>query len=87
MIMEDKLITFASYEMVHDAEFTKDVLVDNGIKAMVVGQMLPNADMYVTGAKLDCVEVKIFAGDLEKATQVIEEYQASLESQDVEDEL
>ena len=74
--MEDKLITFAKYEMLHDAEFVKDVLVENGIRAMVVGEMLSNCNMYVVGARTDCVEVKIFAGDLEQANSVIEEYNA-----------
>lgn len=85
--MGDKLITFASYKMPHDAEFTKDVLVENGIKAMVVGEMLSGAGMYVTGPKLNNVEVQIFAGDLEKAKQVVDEYHTSLEQQNAEDEL
>ena len=70
--MDDKLVTLEGYEVLYEAEFTKDLMEENGIKAMVVGEMLGGAYPYTTlGAKRSVVEVKVFEGDLEKAKEIL----------------
>jgi hypothetical protein len=70
--MDDKLVTLEGYEVLYEAEFTKDLMEENGIKAMVVGEMLGGAYPYTTfGVRRSVIEVKIFAGDLDKAKDIL----------------
>lgn len=67
--MSDELVTIAEYEMVFDAEMAKDCLLDNGIKATVVGDDLIAISPAV-GKTM--VEVKVFAKDAEQAKTILE---------------
>ena len=67
--MDDKLVTLEKYEMLYEAEFTKDILEENGIKAMIVGETL-RGDLY-RFANTAFIELKIFATDVDKAKQII----------------
>ena len=67
--MSDKLVTIAEFDMVFDAEMAKDCLLDNGIKATVVGDDLIAISPAV-GKTM--VEVQVFAEDVEQAKTVLE---------------
>jgi hypothetical protein len=67
--MDDKLVTLGEYSTIYDAEFTRDVLQENGVKAMVVGDSLKDI-MPVDG--MVNVQIKVFAGDLTKAASIIQ---------------
>ena len=72
--MDDKLVTLEKYETLYEAEFAKDVLEENGIKAMVVGdnlQVIPYIDQTVV------VEVKVLTDDLDKAKDILKTQQDS----------
>ena len=66
--MEDELITIDTFETAFEANIAKDLLQDNDIKAVVVGEdlvsMLPPMPMIK-------VELKVFAADVEKAKQIL----------------
>ena len=69
--MDDKLVTLEKYEMLHEAEFTKDVLEENGIKAMVVGENLCHIAPYAAFANTAFVELQVFEGDLDSAKMIL----------------
>ena len=66
--MDDKLVTLGEYATIYDAEFTRDVLQENGVKAMVVGDSLKDI-MPVDG--MINVQVKVFEGDLDNAKKIL----------------
>lgn len=71
--MDDKLVTLARYKALYEAQFAKDVLLENGIKAIVVGGNLAGVPNIVLGATKRVIEVKVFAADIEKAATILEE--------------
>ena len=66
--MEDKLVTLGEYATIYDAEFTRDILEENGVKAMVVGDSLKDI-MPVDG--MVNVQLKVFEGDLDNAKNIL----------------
>ena len=71
--MEDKLVTLKQCDTLFEAEFAKDLLLENNIKAMVVGDQLHNVS-YLSEATI--VQVKVFECDLEKAKDILEQQTA-----------
>ena len=67
--MDDKLITIAEYGSSFDARMTKMNLESNGIKAVIVGEELL---CIAPKAGIPKIQVKVFAGDIEKARQIID---------------
>ena len=68
--MDDKLITAAEYGSSFDARMTKMNLESNGIKAVIFGEELL---WIVPKAGMPKIQVKVFAGDIEKARQIIDD--------------
>jgi len=70
--MDDKLVTLEEFNALFEAEFAKSDLEANGIKAVVVGEMLGGAYPYTTfGARRSVVELKVFAADVDKAKEIL----------------
>ncbi len=68
--MDDKLVTVAEYGSSFDARMTKMNLDSNGIKAVVVGEGLLG---IAPKAGIPKVQVKVFAHDIDKARQLIDD--------------
>ena len=67
--MEEKLVTVASFTDNIQAELAKQLLCDNGIEAVVVGD---NASSVYPLPIIEGPELQVFEGDAEKAKQILE---------------
>lgn len=70
--MDDKLVTLEQYDTLFEAEFAKDLLKENGIKAMVVGDSLKDI-LPVDG--MIYVLLKVFARDVDNAKNILKTHQ------------
>ena len=70
--MDDKLVTLEKYDTLFEAEFAKDLLKENGIKAMVVGDSLKDI-LPVDG--MIYVLLKVFASDVDNAKNILKTHQ------------
>ena len=66
--MEDELITIDTFETAFEANIAKNLLQDNDIEAVVVGEDLVSMLPPIPTVK---VELKVFAADVEKAKQIL----------------
>ncbi len=66
----DKLVTVAEYLELYDAEFAKNRLESEGIKAMVVGEKAQG--IYPIGGNTLCVQLKVFKSDIEQAKSILD---------------
>jgi hypothetical protein len=70
--MDNKLVTLEKYDMLYEAEFAKSDLEANGIKVMVVGEMLRGAyPQNLCNARRAFIELKVFASDVDKAKEIL----------------
>ena len=66
--MEDELITIDTFETAFEANIAKNILQDNDIEAVVVGEDLVSMLPPIPTVK---VELKVFTVDAERAKQVL----------------
>lgn len=69
MIVEDKLVTVASFANYIEAEMAKQKLEYAGIKAVVTGANA--ATMYPIGAAID-VDLQVFGAAARRAREILE---------------
>jgi hypothetical protein len=84
--MEEKLVTVARYDNYVEADMARQVLEDEGIKAVVMGQNVGNTYSGVSGV-ID-IELQTFESQVKEARQILEDTKplTSDESQDDEEE-
>ena len=75
--MSDEFVTIAEFETAYQAEFAKDCLEQNDIKATVVGEDLVS---MVTAMVPVWFEVKVFEKDAERAKAVLEIHKAQCQA-------
>jgi len=68
--MEDRLVTLKKFDTAFGAQFAKDVLEENGIKAIVVGENL-HVVPHLTVSCMDSIELKVFECDVDKAKEIL----------------
>ena len=73
--MDDKLVTLEKYDIDFEAQFAKNALEENGIKAMVVGHNLPHISPYHSFADTAVIELKVFECDVDKAKEILKSQQ------------
>ncbi len=75
--MEDRLITLRNYETIVDAMFDRELLQANNIESTLNNEdsveLLP-----MFGELNEGLRIMVFEKDFEKALQVLDEYNASL---------
>jgi hypothetical protein len=76
--MEDRLITLKNYETIVDAMFDRELLQANNIESTLNNEdsveLLP-----MFGELNEGLRIMVLEKDFEKALQVLEDYQASLD--------
>ena len=77
--MDDKLITIAEYHEHLEAQMLKDYLEAEGIKAVIIGEKIHG--LYPLSG-MQNVQVQVFQNDVEKATKILDEYEASQDQED-----
>ncbi len=68
--MEDKLVTVAQYSDYTKAEMARQLLENNGIKAIVTGENVAN--VYTGMPALMDLELQILKSQAEKAREILE---------------
>jgi hypothetical protein len=76
----DKLVTIAEYLELYDAEFAKNRLESESIKAMVVGEKAQG--VYPFGGSTLYVQLKVFESDVEQAKSILESQESIEQGED-----
>jgi hypothetical protein len=69
-MMEDKLVKIAQYADYIEAEMAKQLLEDNGIKAVITGENVANT--YAGIPALTDLELQVFKSQAEEAIDILE---------------
>lgn len=76
--MEDRLVTLKNYETMVEVLFDQDLLLKNGIQSSINNgdsvELMPMFSEINNG-----LQIMVFENDLEKALQVLEEYENAVE--------
>lgn len=76
--MEDRLVTLKNYETMVEVLFDQDLLLKNGIQSSINNgdsvELMPMFSEINNG-----LQIMVFENDLEKALEVLEEYENAVE--------